>query len=98
MQTPDEMKVSRKLHLVSLGCSKNLVDSEVMLGRLREYELTDNAGEADLLIVNTCGFLAAAREESIAAVVGEHLAFAADDNSKRRRKIGFFNRILIGGQ
>ncbi len=66
------MKVSRKLHLVSLGCSKNLVDSEVMLGRLREYELTDDAGEADLLIVNTCGFIESAKSESISTILELH--------------------------
>ncbi len=64
--------MSKKLHLVSLGCTKNLVDSEVMLGRLREYEITDEATEADVIIVNTCGFIEAAKEESINTVLNLH--------------------------
>lgn len=53
--------------LVSLGCSKNLVDSEVMLGLLQGagYRITGNVDEADAIIVNTCGFLGAAVEESL---------------------------------
>ncbi|MGB5505897.1 MAG: 30S ribosomal protein S12 methylthiotransferase RimO [Sulfurovum sp.] len=63
---------SKKLHLVSLGCTKNLVDSEVMLGRLKEYEITDDNAEADVIIVNTCGFIDAAKEESINTVLNLH--------------------------
>ncbi|NEW60900.1 30S ribosomal protein S12 methylthiotransferase RimO, partial [Sulfurovum sp. bin170] len=61
-----------KLHLVSLGCTKNLVDSEVMLGRLREYEISDDASTADVIIVNTCGFIDAAKEESINTILNLH--------------------------
>jgi ribosomal protein S12 methylthiotransferase RimO len=64
--------MSKKLHLVSLGCTKNLVDSEVMLGRLKEYEITDDNTEADVIIVNTCGFIDAAKEESINTVLNLH--------------------------
>lgn len=55
-----------KLYFVSLGCSRNLVDTEVMLGILLQagYEVTEQLGKADYLIVNTCGFLASARQES----------------------------------
>jgi ribosomal protein S12 methylthiotransferase RimO len=62
----------KKLHLVSLGCTKNLVDSEVMLGRLQTYTLTDDAPEADVIIVNTCGFIDAAKEESINTILNLH--------------------------
>jgi len=62
----------KKLHLVSLGCTKNLVDSEIMLGRLQEYTLTDNPTVADIIIVNTCGFIEAAKEESIRTVLDLH--------------------------
>ena len=62
----------KKLHLVSLGCTKNLVDSEVMLGRLKEYEITDDNTHADVIIVNTCGFIEAAKEESINTVLNLH--------------------------
>jgi ribosomal protein S12 methylthiotransferase len=55
---------------VSLGCPKNLVDSERMLGRLRldGYELVDDPRGADFVVVNTCGFIEAARQESFAAI------------------------------
>lgn len=55
-----------KIHFTSLGCSRNLVDTEVMLGILLKagYEATDKLQEADYLIVNTCGFLESARQES----------------------------------
>ncbi len=66
--------MNKKLHIVSLGCTKNLVDTEVMLGKLREYEMTDSADEADVIIVNTCGFIDAAKEESIQTVLNLHEA------------------------
>lgn len=61
--------MNKKLHIVSLGCTKNLVDTEVMLGRLKSYELTDESEEADVIIVNTCGFIDAAKEESLNTVL-----------------------------
>ena len=64
--------MSKKLHVVSLGCNKNLVDTEVMMGRLRNYELTDSSGEADVIIVNTCGFIDAAKEESLNVTLQLH--------------------------
>ena len=56
-----------KIFFVSLGCDKNLVDSEVMLGLCRErgYTFTDDENEADAIIINTCGFIHDAKEESI---------------------------------
>ncbi|MGZ5207839.1 MAG: 30S ribosomal protein S12 methylthiotransferase RimO [Sulfuricurvum sp.] len=57
--------MTKKLHIVSLGCTKNLVDTEVMLGRLQNYEMTDTSTEADVIIVNTCGFIDAAKQESL---------------------------------
>ena len=58
---------TKSVGLVSLGCSKNLVDSEVMLGLLQGagYRITGDVDEADAIIVNTCGFLGAAVEESL---------------------------------
>lgn len=58
-----------KLHLVSLGCNKNLIDSEIMLGRLQNYELTNEPASADVMIVNTCGFIASAKQESIRTIL-----------------------------
>ena len=62
----------KKLHVVSLGCTKNLVDTEVMMGRLQSYDLTNEAEEADVIIVNTCGFIDAAKEESLNTVLDLH--------------------------
>ncbi len=64
--------MGKKLHIVSLGCTKNLVDTEVMLGRLKNFELTDDNEDADVIIVNTCGFIEAAKEESINTVLTLH--------------------------
>ena len=64
--------MAKKLHLISLGCTKNLVDSEVMLGKLRNYELSDDASKSDVIIINTCGFIDAAKEESIQAILQTH--------------------------
>jgi ribosomal protein S12 methylthiotransferase len=60
-----------KVGLVSLGCAKNLVDSEIIAGHLRlaGMALTPNADEADVMIVNTCSFIDAAKEESIGAIL-----------------------------
>lgn len=60
-----------RVGLVSLGCAKNRVDSEVMLGHLfnKGYTITDNAEEADVLIINTCGFIQSAKEESIETIL-----------------------------
>ena len=61
----------KKFNIISLGCAKNLVDSEILLGGLKETQLsiTDNPDEADTIIVNTCGFLDIAREESIETII-----------------------------
>lgn len=61
-----------KLYLQSLGCNKNLVDSEIMLGRLQNYELSNEAHSADVLIINTCGFIQSAKEESINTILTLH--------------------------
>lgn len=60
-----------KAGFISLGCSKNLVDTEVMLGELAAHgiELTNNPAEADILIVNTCAFIKSAKEESITTIL-----------------------------
>ncbi|MCD4667568.1 MAG: 30S ribosomal protein S12 methylthiotransferase RimO [Sulfurimonas sp.] len=63
---------NNKLHIVSLGCTKNLVDTEVMLGKLQNFELTDDNQNADVIIVNTCGFIDAAKEESINTILSLH--------------------------
>ena len=71
--------------MVSLGCPKNLVDSEVMLGILKHagVELTANEADADILVVNTCGFIGDAKEESIDAI----LSLAEHKKTGRCRKL-----------
>ena len=56
-----------KILFISLGCDKNLVDSEVMLGMLRErgYTFTDDEREADIICINTCCFINDAKQESV---------------------------------
>ena len=63
--------VKQKVSMVSLGCPKNLVDAEVMLGVLsrQEYEITTNEKDADVIIVNTCSFIKEAKQESIDAIL-----------------------------
>jgi len=61
--------MQKTLHLISLGCNKNLVDSEVMLGKLHTYKITNDISDADVIIVNSCGFIEAAKEESISTIL-----------------------------
>ena len=65
----------KKVGMISLGCAKNLVDAEIMLGsaRAQGLEITADADEADVLIVNTCAFIDSAKEESIEAHRGRGL-------------------------
>jgi ribosomal protein S12 methylthiotransferase len=79
----------KKIALISLGCAKNLVDSEVMLGCLAQnhYEFVIQPEDADIIIVNTCGFIQPAKKES-----EEYLEMAAD--LKRKRKI---REIIVVG-
>src|SRR5215510_14413714 len=64
-------KSKKKIGFVSLGCPKNLVDSEVMMGLVARqgYELTADRDAADVLVVNTCGFIDAAKKESIDTIL-----------------------------
>src|SRR6059058_5436387 len=63
-----------KVGMISLGCAKNLVDAEIMLGSVlkRGMEITSRAEDADVLIVNTCAFIDSAKEESIGAILEAH--------------------------
>jgi ribosomal protein S12 methylthiotransferase len=73
-----------KVGFVSLGCPKNLVDSEVMMGQLQAngYEITADASEADTVVVNTCGFIDSAKKESIEAIL-EAAKLKTGGNAKR---------------
>jgi ribosomal protein S12 methylthiotransferase len=79
----------KKVGFISLGCPKNLVDSEVMMGELaREgYEITRDASEADTLVVNTCGFIDAAKKESIDAIL----------EAARLKSEGKCTRLVVAG-
>ncbi len=78
-----------KVGLISLGCPKNLVDSEVMLGLLARqgYELTPHAEEADVLIVNTCSFIDPAKRESIDAIL----------EMAEYKKSGLAKKLVVAG-
>src|ERR687893_1655902 len=79
----------KKVGFISLGCPKNLVDSEVMMGRLKQegYELTSDAAEADTLVVNTCGFIDAAKKESVEAIL----------EAARLKTEGKCQRLVVAG-
>ena len=63
-----------KVGMISLGCAKNLVDAEIMLGSVLQHgmEITSRAEEADVLVINTCAFIDSAKEESIEAILEAH--------------------------
>src|SRR5262249_17612358 len=75
---------SPKVGFISLGCPKNLVDSEVMLGALNRhgYSITSQKRDADVIVVNTCGFIDAAKKESIDTIL-EMAELKAQGNCKK---------------
>jgi ribosomal protein S12 methylthiotransferase len=79
----------KKVGFVSLGCPKNLVDSEVMMGQLKEagYEITNNADEAETLVVNTCGFIESAKKESVDAIL----------EATQMKEAGRAKRVVVAG-
>jgi len=79
----------KKVGFISLGCPKNLVDSEVMMGQLKQsgYEITSNAEEAETVVVNTCGFIDSAKKESIDAIL----------EAARLKATGKATRLVVAG-
>ena len=75
--------------MVSLGCPKNLVDSEVMMGLLARqgYELTTDSSAADVLVVNTCGFIDSARQESVDTIL----------EMAQLKQTGKLKRLIVAG-
>ena len=65
------MKTKMNVGFVSLGCSKNLIDTEVMIGKFKnnEYKIVNNPAEAEIIVINTCGFLESAKEEAINTIL-----------------------------
>ncbi|PIE20111.1 MAG: 30S ribosomal protein S12 methylthiotransferase RimO [Proteobacteria bacterium] len=86
----DAQTGSGKVFFVSLGCPKNRVDSEIMLGQLSEqrYEVVGSAEEADLLVVNTCSFVEDAREESIDTIL---------DLARAKTESGDNKKLVVAG-
>src|SRR5580704_5275503 len=80
-----------KVGIISLGCAKNLVDAEIMLGGVLKQgmQITSDADEADVLIVNTCAFIDSAKEESIEAILEAH------EQRGLRKKAG--QRLIVSG-
>src|SRR5262245_38595705 len=62
---------NKKVGFISLGCPKNLVDSEVMMGQLKQsgFQITSDPADADTIVVNTCGFIDSAKKESIDTIL-----------------------------
>jgi ribosomal protein S12 methylthiotransferase len=81
--------MARKIHFVSLGCPKNRVDTEVMLGVAlgEDYELTADPAEAECIVVNTCGFIGPAKEESIDTILA----------MGRYKESGNCERLVVSG-
>jgi ribosomal protein S12 methylthiotransferase len=75
-----------KVGMISLGCAKNLVDAEIMLGSVlqRGMEITSRAEDADVLVVNTCAFIDSAKEESIGAILDAHQQRGLNKNSGQK--------------
>ena len=79
----------KKVGMVSLGCPKNLVDSEVMMGLLARqgYEMTTDSQSADVLVVNTCGFIDSARQESVDTIL----------EMAQLKETGNLKRLVVAG-
>src|SRR5882757_3788036 len=71
MKSGDKTERPVRVGLISLGCAKNLVDAEIMLGSLMKggVEITNDAAQADVVIVNTCSFIDSAQKESVDAIL-----------------------------
>ena len=83
------MMTKQKFSIVSLGCARNLVDSEVMAGLLQKnnYEIVTEPADADVVMVNTCGFIGAAKEESIDTIV----------EMGRLKETGRLKKLVVAG-
>src|SRR5436190_14531739 len=88
-QSPHLQKPAPKVGMISLGCAKNLVDAEIMLGSVLQHgmEITSRAEEADVLVVNTCAFIDSAKEESIDAILEAHQLRKHSEGKKPGQKL-----------
>ena len=81
---------SKKINVVTLGCSKNIYDSEVLMGQLKANDLDvshESERQSDIVIINTCGFIANAKQESIDTIL--HYA--------RQKKAGDIEQVIVTG-
>ena len=83
------MKIQKKVNVITLGCSKNIVDSERLMKQiqLNNISMTEHPEEADTVIINTCGFIEAAKEESINTIL----------NAVALKKEGRLKKIIVAG-
>ncbi len=81
--------MSKKVSLISLGCPKNQIDGEILLGKLKEngFEILENADDSDVVIVNTCGFIESAKQEAIDTIL----------DMAQLKKDGIVGKILVTG-
>lgn len=81
--------IKQKLNFISLGCAKALVDSEKLIGALKNtnYDITDNPEDADTMVINTCGFIDMARQESIETIL----------QATELKKKGTLNKLVVMG-
>ena len=82
--------MTKKVHMVSLGCPKNRVDSEVMVGMIQEdgsFEMVADEGEADIVVVNTCGFIDKSKEESVNTIL----------EMVERKERGELSKVVVTG-
>ena len=81
--------IKQKLNFISLGCAKALVDSEKLIGALKKtnYDITDNPEDADTMVINTCGFIDMARQESIDTIL----------QATELKKKGTLNKLVVMG-
>tara|TARA_Y100001970_G_scaffold26062_1_gene31168 strand:+ start:15 stop:1298 length:1284 start_codon:yes stop_codon:yes gene_type:complete len=81
--------IKQKLNFISLGCAKALVDSEKLIGALKKtnYDITDNPEDADTMVINTCGFIDMARQESIDTIL----------QATELKKKGTLDRLVVMG-
>jgi len=89
MKSTDPSNATKKVHFISLGCPKNLVDSEIMAGTLLKegYEVVGDHGDADTVIVNTCGFIEDSKKESIQKIL----------EMTELKNVGQLRKVVVAG-
>src|SRR5437868_9211560 len=94
MEKPESKSATTKVGFVSLGCPKNLVDSEVMMGMLAASgaEITPQADQTDVIVVNTCSFIDTAKQESVDTILQMARHKQSTDNPAGRAK-----KLIVAG-